>query len=53
MRNLIHHTYSQHIIRFLSETAVSVNTKIPRFARNDRSEGVEMTEKEAGANYYK
>ena len=30
-------------IRFLPEPVLSVNTKIPRFARNDKSEGVEMT----------
>ncbi len=53
-RNLIHHTipYSHHIIRFLPEPALSKNTKIPRFARNDRGEGVEMTEKAEGMNCY-
>jgi hypothetical protein len=30
--------------RFLPEPAPSKDTKIPRFARNDRREGAEMTE---------
>ncbi|MCL0086741.1 hypothetical protein M1N66_01695, partial [Thermodesulfovibrionales bacterium] len=28
---------------FLPEPVLSINTKIPRFARNDKSEGVGMT----------
>ena len=35
--------YDSSLLRFLPEPALSVNTKIPRFARNDRSEGVEMS----------
>ena len=35
--------------RFLPEPALSEDTKIPRFARNDEGEGVEMTEKAIGA----
>jgi hypothetical protein len=31
--------------RFFLEPALSEDTKIPRFARNDRDEEVEMTEK--------
>jgi hypothetical protein len=45
-------SYSEQIIRFLPEPALSEDTKIPRFARNDRGEGVEMTEKGEGVNYY-
>ena len=43
-RNLTSIAYGHVIIRFLPEPALSKNTKIPRFARNDRGEGVGMTE---------